>query len=178
MRAGWLLVAVLTLGAGARAGAQAMPMGGHEEMAKKPSVPSTSLVVTVDGKATTFSLAELKAMPQQTLTAKNGHTSMQETYTGPSVGDVLAKCGFAYDSKTAKRVYHSYVKAEGTDGYWVLYSASELMPILRETGSVIAFTVDGKPLGEEGEFKIVIAGERRPARWVRNLKGLTVVTVE
>ncbi len=70
------------------------------------------------------------------------------------------------------------MKAEGTDGYWVLYSASELTPILRETASIVALTVDGKPLGDEGAFKIVIAGEKRPARWVRNLKALTVVTLE
>jgi hypothetical protein len=75
-------------------------------------------------------------------------------------------------------VYHSYVRAEGTDGYWVLFSASELMPVLRETGSIVALGVDGKGLGDEGEFKIVIAGEKRPARWVRNLNSLTVVTVE
>ncbi len=70
------------------------------------------------------------------------------------------------------------MKAEGTDGSWVLYSASELTPILRETASIVALTVDGKPLGDEGAFKIVIAGEKRPARWVRNLKALTVVTLE
>jgi hypothetical protein len=42
----------------------------------------------------------------------------------------------------------------------------------------VALGVDGKGLGDEGEFKIVIAGEKRPARWVRNLNSLTVVTVE
>jgi hypothetical protein len=177
----WLVALVLVAGLGLRteARAQAMPMGGeHEAMNHAPGKPSTSLVVTVDGKATTFSAAELKAMTQTTLTAKNGHTQMEETYVGVSVGELLAKCGFAFDSKTAKRVYQSYVRAEGTDGYWVLYSASELMPVLRETGSIVALGVDGKGLGDEGEFKIVIAGEKRPARWVRNLKSLTVVTVE
>ena len=158
-------------------GTQHSAGGEHEAMNHAPGKPSTSLVVTVDGKAMTFTVAELKAMPQSTLTAKNGHTSVDETYLGVSVGELLAKCGFAFDSKTAKRVYHSYVRAEGTDGYWVLFSASELMPMLRETGSVIALGVNGKPLGDEGEFKIVIAGEKRPARWVRNLRSLTVVTV-
>jgi hypothetical protein len=132
----------------------------------------------VNGKARTFSSAELKAMTQTTLSAKNGHTGVEETYVGVSVGELLAKCGFTFDNKTAKRTYQSYVRAEGTDGYWVLYSASELMPVLRETGSIIALGVDGKALGDEGEFKIVVAGEKRPARWVRNLKSLTVVTVE
>jgi hypothetical protein len=179
MKLQWIVAAGIAVGSG-WAGAQAMPtsMSGHEQMAHAPGKPSTSLTLTIDGKSTTLSLADLKAMPQKTLTAKNGHTSMDETYTGVAVGDLLAKYGFAFDNATAKRVYHSYVRAEGTDGYWVLYSASELEPILRETGSIIALTLDGKPLTEDGEFKIVMAGERRPARWVRNLKSLTVVTVE
>jgi hypothetical protein len=124
-RAGWAVAVVLIAGVGLRADAQAMPMGGeHEamgEMHHAPGKPSATLVVTVDGKATTFTPAELKAMTQTTLTAKNGHTQMDETYVGVSVGALLARCGFAFDNKTAKRVYHSYVRAEGTDGYWVLF---------------------------------------------------------
>ena len=177
-KAAGLLMAALMLGASCGAGAQAMPMAGHDQMGAKTSRPSTSLVVTIDSKATTLSLDDLKAMPQKTLTVKNGHSQAEETYTGVAVGDVLAKLGFAFESATAKKVYRSYVKAEGTDGYWVLYSASELMPILRDDASLIAIAMDGKPLAAEGAFKIVIAGEKRPARWVRNLKGLTVVTVE
>ena len=172
----WALVCPLTLAGVSFCHAQA---GGteHEAMAAKHATPSTTLIITIEGKSTTLAEAELKSMPQKTLTARNGHSSVDETYTGVPVADLLAKLGFIYSSVTAKRVYHSYLRAEGTDGYWVLYSASELEPVLRETGSLIALTVDGKPLGGEGAFKIVIAGERRPARWVRNLKSLTVVTV-
>lgn len=151
----------------------------HHAAASKPATPSTSLVLTIAGKATTLTLADLQAMPQKTLVVKNGHTQAQETYTGVAVGDLLARHGFAFENATAKKVYHSYVRAEGMDGYWVLYSASELEDILRETGAIVALTLDGKPLAsDEGQFKIVVAGERRPARWVRNLKSLTVVTVE
>jgi hypothetical protein len=158
--------------------AQEMPME-HHAAASKPATPSTSLVLTIAGKATTLTLADLQAMPQKTLVVKNGHTQAQETYTGVAVGDLLARHGFAFENATAKKVYHSYVRAEGMDGYWVLYSASELEDILRETGAIVALTLDGKPLAsDEGQFKIVVAGERRPARWVRNLKSLTVVTVE
>jgi hypothetical protein len=155
-----------------------MPMGEHQAMAHAPAKPSTALVLTIDGKSTTLSVADLQAMPQKTLSVKNGHSGADELYTGVAVGDLLARYGFAFESSTAKRVYHSYVRAEGTDGYWVLYSASELEGVLRETGAIVALTADGKPLGEQGEFKIVLAGEKRPARWVRNLKSLTVVTVE
>ncbi len=30
----------------------------------------------------------------------------------------------------------------------------------------------------DGKFKMVISGEKKPARWVRNLSSITVVTIE
>jgi hypothetical protein len=175
---GWLVAAALLAGLTGKMHGQGMPMGGHEQMAHAPAKPSTTLRVTIDGKATVLTVADLAAMPQTTVTAKNGHTGVVETYSGVAVGDLLAKLGFTFDNATAKRTYHSYVRAEGTDGYWVLFSASELIPALRETGSLIALALDGKPLGEDGAIRMIVAGERRPARWVRNLKSLTVVTLE
>ncbi len=149
----------------------AMPAEAHA-----PAKPSTSLVVTVDGKAVTYTLADLQAMPQRTLTVENGHTQAKETYTGVAVSELLAKSGISME--TLKRVYHSYIKAEGTDHYWVLYSASEVQSGLRQGDAIIAIALDGKPLTTDGQFKIVETGEKRPARWVRNLMALTVVTVE
>jgi len=149
----------------------AAPMEAH-----KAAPVSTTLIVTIDGKAVTYTLADLQAMPQKTVTVKNGHTQAEETYTGVAVSDVLAKGGISME--TLKRVYHSYIKAEGTDHYWVLYSASEIQSGLREGQAIVALTLDGKPLTTDGQFKIVETGEKRPARWVRNLTSLTVVTVE
>ncbi len=173
----WALLGAISVTSAGVGRSQTMSGEQRGSMAAKHATPSTTLTITIDGKTTTLTEADLKAMPQKSLTARNGHTSVNETYTGVPVGDLLAKLGFAYSNDTAKRIYHSYLRAEGTDGYWVLYSVSELEPMLRETDSLIALTVDGKPLGDGGAFKIVIAGERRPARWVRNLKSLTFVTV-
>jgi hypothetical protein len=93
------------------------------------------------------------------------------------MSDLLAKFGLTLDGAGAQKVYHTYVKAEGTDKYWVLYSASELEPALSTFDSLLALTVDGKPIVADGEFKIVEDGQRKPARWVRNLSALTIVTL-
>ncbi len=148
----------------------------HDHMGSKPSVPSTSLVVTVDGRPHSFSPGDLAAMPQKMLKVKNGHSGADEIYTGVTLQTLLAKCGF--DAAPGKRLFHSYVRAEGTDQYWVLYSASELEGLLTGNEAIVALAVDGKPLGSDGRFKIVDALETEPARWVRNLKSLTVVTAE
>jgi len=51
-------------------------MTGHDHV---PAVPSTSLTLTIDGKATTLSIAELQAMPQKTVTVHNEHAKADET---------------------------------------------------------------------------------------------------
>ena len=55
--------------------------------------PSTNLTLTVDGKATTLTIAELQAMPQTAITVHNEHTKVDETYSGVLLGDLLAKYG-------------------------------------------------------------------------------------
>ena len=169
------LVAMAGLCGQGQAQTTSMAMEHHEA---KAAVRSTSLVVTVNGKATTLTQEQLAAMPQRALTVRNGHSSAEETYSGVGVNDLLAKLGITVEGAGAKQVYRSYVKAEGTDHYWVLYSASELQAGLRTTDAIVALTLDGKPLDTDGAFKLVVAGEKKPARWVRNLAALTVVTVE
>jgi hypothetical protein len=61
-------------------------MGARAEHDHAPAPPSTSLTVTVDGKAATLSVAELQAMPQKTVTAHNEHTKAEESYTGVLLG--------------------------------------------------------------------------------------------
>jgi hypothetical protein len=173
MKRGWIasyaLAAVLGSGTAVCSG---QAMEHHDE---KPAVPSKTLTITANGKSTTLTLADIQAMPQHTLKVHNGHNNQDEVYTGVAMSDLLAKYGISLTD--AHKVYHSYVKAQGTDKYWVLYSASELEPDLATWESMVAITMDGKPLAEDGAFKIIAGGERRPARWVRNLSSLTIVTL-
>ena len=190
MKSTWLILVLLSglagpglvgpglLGPGLALAQMPMPDAEHQhdQMGSKPAVPSANLVVTIDGKVTTFSPTDLKAMPQKTLAVKNGHTGADESYTGVGVGDLLAKCGFT--GAAGKKMFHSYVRAEGSDGYWVLYSASELEGAVSNDDALIAIALNGKPLEAEGAFKMVASAEKKPARWVRNLAALTVITVD
>ncbi len=91
-----------------------------------PAPASTSLTLTIDGKATTLSVAELQAMPQKTVSVHNEHTKADETYAGVLLGDLLAKYGFPVGQATHRKMLRSYLLAEGTDKYWVLYSVTEV----------------------------------------------------
>ena len=153
----------------------AMPM---DHGSAKPAVPSHTLTITANGKSVTMSMADLQALPQRTLRVHNGHNNQDETYTGVGLDDLLAKYGVSLANGNAHKVYHSYLKAEGTDKYWVLYSASELIPELHTWDAIVAIAVNGQPFVTEGDFRMVSGGERRPARWVSNLSALTIVTLE
>jgi hypothetical protein len=161
--------------------AQAAPkteMGAMAEHDHAPAPPSTTLVLTVDGKATTLSVAELQAMPQKTVSVHNEHTKADETYTGVLLGDLLAKYGFPVDKTTHRKMLRSYLTAVGTDKYWVLYSVTEIEGSEHNGEVIVATSVGGKPLGEDGQLKLVDSGDKKPQRWVRNLTAITVKSAE
>jgi hypothetical protein len=120
---------------------------------------------------------ELQALPQKTLTVHNEHTKTDETYTGVALSDLLAKYGAPFDKENEKRIFHSYLRVEGTDHYYVVYSASEVQESIHNAEVIVAASLNGKPLADDGQIKLVASGEKRPARWVRNLLAITLVTV-
>jgi hypothetical protein len=162
-----------------RAHAQTAPKAGAmEEHDHVAAPPSTSLTLTVDGKATTLSVAEIQAMPQKTVTVHNEHTKVEESYTGVLLGDLLAKYGFPVDKTTHRKMLRSYLVAEGTDKYWVLYSVTEVEGSEHSGEVIVATSVNGKPLGADGQFKLVDSADKKPQRWVRNLMSITVKSAE
>lgn len=138
---------------------------------------STDLTLDVDGKTTTLSITELQAMPQKTVTVHNAHTKMDETYTGVALDDLLAKYGAALDKTSQRRILRSYLRVEGTDHYFVLYSAAEIEGAIHQGDVIVATSMDGKGLGEDGAIKLVASEDKKPMRWVRNVTKITFVTV-
>lgn len=176
IRVAGLLIAI-TLFSGTLTGisayGQAMPEHVH---AKAPL--STGLTLDVNGKAVTLSVAELQALPQTKVTVHNPHTNMDETYTGVKLDELLAKYGAALDKTSQKRILHSYLRTEGTDHYFVLYSAVEIEGAIHNGDVIVATGMDGKGLGEDGAIKLVASEDKKPMRWVRNLTKITLVTVD
>jgi hypothetical protein len=158
--------------------AQTVPMGVMAEHQHAPAQPSTTLVLTMDGKATPLSVADLSAMPQTTITVHNEHTKTDETYSGVLLAEVLAKYGLPIDKTTHQKMLRSYLIAEGTDKYWVLYSVTEIEGSEHNGTVIVATSMGGKPLGEEGQLKLVDSEDKKPQRWVRNLSAITVKNVE
>jgi hypothetical protein len=94
------------------------------------------------------------------------------------LGDLLAKYGFPVDKTTQRKRLRSYLVAEGTDKYWVLYSVTEIESSEHSGEVIVATSMNGKPLGGDGQFKLIDSGDKKPQRWVRNLKSITVKSAE
>lgn len=73
----------------------------------------------------------------------------------------------------------SYVLAEAADNYRVVFSLAELDSGILDSEIIVADTMYGAPLPEKvGPFCIVAPHEKRPARWIRMLKSITVVRAQ
>lgn len=155
----------------------AAPMTGMASP-KPAALPSTGLTLTVKDKATTFSVADLAAMPQKIVKVHNAHTNADESYTGILLSDLLAKAGFLADKTTQETMLRSIVRAEGTDKYWVVYSATEVEGSEHAGDVIVAISMDGHSLGADGNLKLISTDDKKPQRWVRNLSSISLNTVQ
>jgi hypothetical protein len=142
--------------------------------AKAPSVGP--LKITYGDQSAEWTAATLAALPHTTLTLYNEHAKANETYSGVPLIDLLAKLGVP--AKPRGKELRIYLVAEGSDGYQVVYSIGEVTPDVHDGTVIVADSLDGKPLGNDGQFKLVATGEKRPARWVRNLAAIRVLTAQ
>ena len=147
-------------------------------MNHKQAVRSNELKVTVAGKTQTFSPADLAAMPHETVTVTNAHLKKDESYSGVPLAAMLDKMGLPFVKANEHTLLHSYWVAEGTDGYQVVVSAYEALSAVHMDSVLVADSGDGKPLEADGALKLVISGDKRPQRWVQNLRSLTLKTIE
>jgi hypothetical protein len=168
--------------AGARAQSQPqqtqppeMPAGQMGEM-HKPAPPAGPLKITFGDQSAEWTPATLAALPHTTITLHNEHTKADETYAGVPLIDLLTKLGVP--DKPRGKQFRIYLVAVGSDGYEVVYSLGEVAPDVHDATVLVADSEDGKPIAADGPLKMVATGEKRPARWVRNLVAVRVLTTE
>jgi len=164
---------------------QGLPMGGNpvppdtrrvqQEMALQKAA-NGPLKITFGKKSAEWTAAKLAALPHQTITVYNEHAKANQTYSGVQVIDLMTPLGVP--DKPRGKEFRLYLVAEGADGYQVVFSAAEATPDVHDATLIVADAMDGKPLGINGPLQLVATGEKRPARWVRNLISIRVMTAD
>ncbi len=166
---------------------QGLPMNGgppgpdttrvQEQMsAARAAQPAGPLRIIFGDKSAEWTAATLAALPHASITVYNEHAKANQTYSGVALIDLLAKMGVP--EKPRGKELKLYIVAEGSDGYQVVYSIGEVTPDVHDGTVMVADGQDGKPIGNDGPLKLVATGEKRPARWVRNLVAVRVLTAQ
>jgi DMSO/TMAO reductase YedYZ molybdopterin-dependent catalytic subunit len=135
------------------------------------------LVVTGDVEHTlSLSLTDLGTLPRKTVTVMNEHEGKMETYQGVPLEEILKRAGVPQGEKLRGAAMATTVQAEAADGYRVVFSLAELDSGITDSDALVADTLNDEPLPDKiGPLRLVLPHDKRPARWVRMLRSLTVV---
>lgn len=134
------------------------------------------LRITFGKKSGEWTPATLASLPHKTITVFNEHAKANQTYSGVPLFDMLKLLGVP--DKPHGKDLRLYLVAEGSDGYGAVYSVAEVNPDVHDGTVIVADAIDGKAIGDEGPLKLVATGEKHPARWVRNLVAVKVMTAQ
>jgi len=136
-------------------------------------VPATLVVHGVGGTSATLSVTDLAKLPQQTVKVTDHGTPA--TFEGVLLADVLAKVAVPAGEKFHSTAASYYLLVEAKDGYRATFAWAELDSTFMDKSVYVITMRDGKPLSEkEGPFRLVAPGEKRAARWVRQVTALSI----
>jgi len=140
--------------------------------------PSSPSELTIGGAVPTplhVTAEDLKKMPRKTLRVENTHAGRTEVYEGVPLAALLQKAGVPQGEQVRGPAMTSYVLVEAADDYHVIFSLAELDSSFQDSEVLLADTMDGAPLPtDQGPFKLVAPREKRPARWIKMVKSITV----
>lgn len=99
----------------------------------------------------------------------------EHTFTGVALIDLLTKAGVTTGANLRGENLTKYVLIQAADGYEVIYALAEIDPEFSERIVMLAYEKDGAALAQgEGPFRIVASGEKKPARWIREVRSITI----
>ena len=148
----------------------------HAQAPAPAASADAPLVVRVGGAERAFTLDDLKKLPQHTVKGKI-HDAPEHSYTGVSLGDVLRQAGMGPGLHGAG--LSNAVVVEATDGYRIVFAPAELDPLFTDRVIVLAWSQDGGPLPEkEQPLRLIVPGEKHPARWMRQVRRVSVAPVQ
>jgi len=135
----------------------------------------TAIVVSgEDGKTQRFDLAALAQLPQHTVHAE-AHGKNVEC-SGPNLIDVLGTVGAASGEALRGKSLALYARISAADGYRAVFALAELDPAFRTDVAIVTASCDGHALdAKDGPFRLVVPGEKRPARWVRQVTAIDLL---
>jgi DMSO/TMAO reductase YedYZ molybdopterin-dependent catalytic subunit len=117
----------------------------------------------------TLSTEDLAKLPRQTVKAK-AHDGIESQYEGVALVEILTKAGVPFGQNLRGNAMALYVVVEASDSYRAVFALPELDSAYTDRVILLADHRDGRPLTtREGPFQIIVPGEKKHARWVRQV---------
>ena len=122
-----------------------------------------------------LTLEDLRSMPRVTIKASSHN--IEGTFEGVSMREILTRAGVPAGESLRGGDLAKTVIVTGADGYKVAFGIAELDPAFTDRVVILADRKDGAPLGPNAApFQVIVAGEKRPARWVRQVVSIEIVS--
>ena len=134
-------------------------------------MPATITITGIGGTSATLIASDLSKLPQGTVKTTNHGTPV--TFEGVLLTDLLAKVDLPVGERFQKTGASYYLVVEAQDGYRAVFAWAELDSTFMDKSVYVVTMRDGKPLSDkDGPFLLVVPGEKRSARWVRQVTAI------
>lgn len=151
-------------------------LGSFVLVALAAPVSAAERVLVVDGAvagARSFAPADLLALPRAT--AERDDHGLRIACEGVALIDILARAGLPGGDAVRGPALSTVIVATARDGYRVAFTLGELDRALGNLKVIVADRCHGKPLDAmAGPFRLLVPGDKRGARSVRQLERLTI----
>jgi hypothetical protein len=141
--------------------------------AQTPAGAPVLTVVALDGSSRTLDAAVLKGLPR-TQVAAQAHGPHLD-FGAVDLRDVLRAAGIEPPDQLHGAELARVLVASAPDGFKVAFAWAELDPTLGGKRVFLALDENAAPLAAEaGPWRLVVPGEARPTRWVRQVNRLAL----
>jgi len=168
----WILFVAASFLTGGLARAEDQPAG----VQVVGLTPASAEGAAKGAETVSLTAAKLKDLPRVTLEAKD-RDGVLRRFEGVELHELLARVHTSTGETLRGARMRELVLVEGRDGYGVCFSLAELSPAFTDRKVILADLSDGQPLvAETGPFRVVVEGEKRHSRWVRDVVAVRVLS--
>jgi hypothetical protein len=134
-------------------------------------------ITNAEGHTAALTVAQIAGAPHVTVSVTDHDVAAQ--FAGVSLSTVLSMAGIPLGDTLRGPRMAEVLLVSAADGYRVAFALAEVDAAFAVREIILADKRDGKPLdAREGPFRIVAPGDKRPARWIRQVADLKIVVAK
>jgi DMSO/TMAO reductase YedYZ molybdopterin-dependent catalytic subunit len=141
--------------------------------------PSSEPAFRVFGQIQTPKIVTVRALQKlpdtnQNVTYFAAGSIVSHSFTGALLWDLLQSVGIIVNPAIKNDILRKTIVVTGTDGYVAVFTAGEIAPNFGGNQVLVAYEVDGQPLGTDGPAEIIAPGDKAGGRFVHNIATIEV----